>query len=180
MSAGRKINSLSKEWGTPLKYVNAVRDFFSGKVDLDPCSNEFSIVNAVVEYRLPSKDGLKESWDYDNIYVNPPYGIDKNRKTSIKHWLKRCSDAHADFGSEVLALVPVATNTSHWKLYVFGKAKGICFLSDTRLKFLVSGKEGGKGAPMACSMIYWGKDSAKFNSIFEKYGAVVNLGSPNI
>lgn len=175
MTAGRTLNTLSQEWGTPEKYVNAVRQFFGGKIRLDPCSNEYSIVDAETEYRLPKYDGLRESWDYPTIYVNPPYGIDKDRRTSIKHWLSKCSMAHADYDSEVLALVPVATNTGHWKKFVFSNACAICFLYDTRLKFLVNGEDGGKGAPMSCAMIYWGPDYDRFFSVFQPFGAVVDL-----
>ncbi len=175
MSAGRTLNTLSQEWGTPHKYVDAVRDFFGGTIDLDPCSNRHSIVHARVEYQLPRQDGLRESWDFQNIYVNPPYGIDKERGTSIKKWLHRCATANKEHNSEVLALVPVATNTGHWKKYVFGAATAVCFLYDTRLKFLVDGKNGGKGAPMSCAMIYWGEDFEKFLSVFSKFGAVVDL-----
>ncbi len=46
MSAGRTVNSQSQTWGTPIKYVKAIKEFFGGKIDLDPCSNEYSIVNA--------------------------------------------------------------------------------------------------------------------------------------
>jgi hypothetical protein len=175
MTAGRNINTLSQEWGTPEKYVKAVREFFGGAIALDPCSNEYSIVHAETEYRLPRHDGLSESWDFPTIYVNPPYGLDKDHGTSIKGWLGRCALANKNHGSEVLALVPVATNTGHWKNHVFGKATGVCFLYDTRLKFLVNGKNGGKGAPMACAMIYWGIDFDGFFSIFARFGAVIDL-----
>ncbi|MFB3890798.1 MAG: DNA N-6-adenine-methyltransferase [Phycisphaerae bacterium] len=175
MTAGRKINTLSQDWGTPGKYVRAVKEFFGGSISLDPCSNENSIVHAQTEYRLPEHDGLRESWDFPTIYVNPPYGLDKERGTSIRHWLCRCAEAHRHHLSEVLALVPVATNTGHWKRHVFGQAEGVCFLYDTRLKFLVNGQNGGKGAPMACAMVYWGKDFDRFYSVFAKFGAVVNL-----
>ena len=175
MTAGRKLNTLSQEWGTPEKYVNAVREFFHGHIALDPCSNQYSTVRAVTEYALPSRDGLHESWDYPTIYVNPPYGIDKEHVTSIKHWLRKCEGAHREFGAEVLALIPVATNTGHWKINIFGKAAAVCFLYDTRLKFLVNGKNGGKGAPMACAMIYWGKNYDRFLSTFIKFGAVIDI-----
>lgn len=175
MSAGRNINTLSQNWGTPEKYVAAVLEVFGDEIDLDPCSNEFSIVNARVEYRLPIHDGLRESWNFPHIFVNPPYGIDQERGTSIKHWLYRCALANRNHHSEVLALIPVATNTGHWKQYVFGRARAVCFLSDTRLKFLVDGKNGGKGAPMSCAMVYWGKSLSRFQKVFSKYGAVVNL-----
>ncbi len=175
MTAGRSINSQSQEWGTPKKYADAVKRVFGGKIDLDPCSGKYSLVNAETEYRLPGQDGLKEIWDYQTIYVNPPYGTDRERGTAIRHWLAKCSEAHEKYGSEILALVPVATNTGHWKKYVFGKAEAICFLYDTRLKFLENGKNSGKGAPMACAMIYWGKSYRKFYRVFISYGAVVNI-----
>jgi hypothetical protein len=147
MSAGRTVNSQSQCWGTPKKYVDAVTNFFGGRIVLDPCSNEFSIVNAEVEYSLPEKDGLKESWDFPTIYVNPPYGADRERGTTIKNWLAKCALAHKNYDSEVIALVPVATNTGHWKQSVFGEATAICFLYDTRLKFLENGLNVGKGCP---------------------------------
>jgi len=49
------------------------------------------------------------------------------------------------------------------------------FFSDTRLKFLVYGREGGKGVPMACCMVYWGKYHYRFKNIFQKYGYVISL-----
>lgn len=175
MTAGRKINTTSQEWGTPEKYVSAVRKVLGGDIHLDPCSNSHSIVGANVEYMLPEKDGLKESWNYSTIYVNPPYGLDKARGTSIKDWLARCAHAHEIYASEVIALVPVATNTGHWKKYIFTRAQNICFLYDTRLHFLENGRNGGKGAPMACAMIYWGKYPKRFYDTFIEHGAVVDV-----
>ncbi|RYU95379.1 DNA N-6-adenine-methyltransferase [Emticicia agri] len=175
MSAGRSINTLSQSWGTPHKYVKAVKEVFGGKIDLDPCSNEYSVVNAEVEYMLPYHNGLEESWNFKTIFVNPPYGIDKERNTTIKNWLSKCAYAHEKFDAEVLALVPIAANTAHWKRFVFTKATSICFLYDTRLKFLENGIDKGKGAPMACSMIYWGSYYEKFYDVFIEYGAVVDI-----
>lgn len=177
MSAGRTVNSLSQSWGTPSKYVKAVKNFFGGSISLDPCSNKYSIVDAETEFMLPEKDGLMEEWNFSTIYVNPPYGADRERGTTIKNWLAKCYKTHKKFNNEILALVPVATNTSHWKHYVFGKAKAICFLYDTRLKFLVEGKDSGKGAPMSCAMVYWGYNIEEFYNIFIEHGAVVDLSN---
>lgn len=175
MSAGRSVNSQSQAWGTPKKYVEAVKKFFGGSIALDPCSNEFSVVHALTEYMLPENDGLRQSWDFPTIYVNPPYGADRERGTTIKNWLANCALANEKYNSEVLALVPVATNTGHWKQSVFGRAKAICFLYDTRLKFLENGLDVGKGAPMSCSMIYWGERFEEFYKEFINFGAVVDL-----
>jgi len=175
MTAGRQVITQNKDWCTPPKYVEAIREFFGRTIHLDPCSNRYSIVNASIEYGLPKHDGLRESWDYPTIYVNPPYGIDHKHGTAIRDWLRRCEEANKRFGSEVIALVPVATNTGHWKKYIYGKASAICFLYDTRLRFLVNGKNGGKGAPMSCALIYWGKNYERFFQSFLEFGAVVNI-----
>lgn len=177
MSAGRTVNSQSQSWGTPKKYVDVIKRFLGGSIDLDPCSNEFSIVQAGTEFILPDNDGLREEWNYRTIYMNPPYGSDRSRGTSIKNWLAKCALTHQKYGSEILALVPVATNTGHWKQSVFGKAASICFLYDTRLKFLVDGLDTGKGAPMSCAMIYWGANFEIFFNTFIEYGAVVDISN---
>lgn len=177
MSAGRKVKTQSQDWGTPLKYVRAVREVFDGAIHLDPCSNRHSIVHARVEFALPKHDGLKEKWDYPTIYVNPPYGADFDRGTTIKNWLAKCANAHQEYGAEVLALVPVAPNTLHWKKYVFTQAAGVCFLYDTRLRFLENGQDVGKGAPMACAMVYWGHRYDHFFDVFIEHGAVVDVRS---
>ncbi len=177
MSAGRTVNSQSQSWCTPEKYVNAIKLFFGNSVKVDPCSNEHSIVNADIEWTLPEHDGLVKEWDYPTIYVNPPYGADRKRGTTIKDWLLKCASTRKQYNSEILALVPVAVNTKHWKQSVFGQASAICFLYDTRLKFLENGNGGGKGAPMACSMIYWGENYKKFYNIFISYGAVVDISN---
>jgi len=175
VTAGRTVNSQSLNWCTPPKYVDAVRKVLGGRIALDPCCNEWSIVKAATEYQLPDHDGLKEEWDFPTIYVNPPYGADRQRGSTIKHWLFRCAHAFTHYHAEVLALVPVATNTSHWKEYVWGRATAVCFLYDTRLRFFVNGKDEGKGAPMACAMIYWGKNFRKFHQVFMEFGAVADL-----
>lgn len=177
MTAGRQVNTLSQSWCTPPKYVNAIKKFWQGKIDLDPCSNSYSIVNAQTEFQLPQIDGLKEEWNYPTIYVNPPYGSDRERGTTIKDWLAKCALSHQKYQAEIIALIPVATNTTHWKKYIFGQATAICFLYDTRLRFLVDGMDGGKGAPMACCLIYWGENIQRFFHCFIEYGAVVDINN---
>jgi DNA N-6-adenine-methyltransferase (Dam) len=174
MTAGRTVIGNSRDWCTPIKYVQAVREVL-GEIDLDPCSNEWSHVGAGTEWKLPHDDGLKHDWRFSSIYVNPPYGSDPVRGTRIFDWLCKCSEAHTEYGSEVIALVPIAANTKHWKMYVWPTAASVCFLYDTRVRFLVRGRDDGKGSPMACAAVYWGKNKSKFAEVFRHHGAVVDL-----
>lgn len=177
MSAGRKVNTKSQNWNTPPKYVDAIREFFGGSIALDPCSNATSIVHAETEIMLPHDDGLLVDWErYPTVFVNPPYGRDRERGTSIADWLRKCAES-SDAGCDVIALVPVATNTNHWKKWVFGRADAVCFLYDTRLKFLEDGVESKKGAPMACALVYWGCRPNTFIQKFTQSGAAINLGA---
>jgi hypothetical protein len=175
MTAGRQAVSSKKDWCTPKKLIVAVKQVFGGQIDLDPCSNEFSIVGANTEFMLTHQDGLQQSWNYKTIYVNPPYGSDTERGTTIKNWYCKIAEAYIKHGAEIIVLVPVAPNTAHWKKYVFPIASAICFLYDTRLKFLIKGSENNKGAPMACCCIYYGERQSVFADVFSEFGAVVPL-----
>lgn len=170
MSAGRKSVSDKKDWNTPPKIISAVKLFWDGLIGLDPCSNSSSTVFAEKEFMLP-QDGLKLEWNADTIFVNPPYG--KSENSSIKAWFEKT--ALRSNKTEIIFLVPVATNTSHWKKYVFPAASSICFLFDTRLKFYENGLESTKGAPMSCCLIYWGGRQTDFKHCFSSLGYVVQL-----
>lgn len=174
MTAGRSTVATQVHWNTPAHYLVGIREVFGGVIHLDPCSNETSAVASLVEYRPPT-DGLRESWDAPTIFVNPPYGRDRIGGTTIKDWLRRCSAAHLAHGSEVIALVPVATNTSHWKEFVFPTAAAVCFLSDPRVKFTLGGVAIPRGAPMACALVYWGHAPALCRRHLSALGAVVRL-----
>lgn len=165
MSGYAKISG-NTDWNTPTKYVYKINEFFS-EIDLDPCSNEGSIVEATEKYLLPLQDGLELPWR-QRTFVNPPYG------SGIKKWFHKSWIEH-NKGNEILMLVPVATNTSHWKEYVWNKATAICFLYDTRLKFRINGNENNKGCPMACCFIYYGQDKDRFTEVFSECGACVIL-----
>lgn len=175
--AKRRRVSRAHDWCTPQIYVDAVKEFWGGKISLDPCSNQWSLVHAEMEYTMPRLNGLRKTWEYPTIFVNPPYGLDVKRHTSIKNWLLRCAEANEKYSSEVIALIPVATNTSHWKEAIFGKAQAVCFLYETRVKFLEAGEPAGRGAPMACCLVYWGHRKEEFINQFMKFGAVVDLST---
>jgi hypothetical protein len=170
MSAGRKNNAEKKDWNTPPKYIKPITEFFGGKIELDPCSNQYSLVNAVNNYLYPENDGLMESWNFSSIFVNPPYG--KSNGKTLYDWIYKGASENRKYQSEIIYLIPVATNTKHFKEIIFKKFKSICFLEDTRLKFYNEGIEDKKGAPMACCLCYIGNRTYEFKEKFSQFGKV--------
>jgi hypothetical protein len=170
--AGRSNSDNNKHWNTPPSYAKLVEDFF-GTIDLDPCSNEFSLVKSKSAIMLPD-DGLSLNWTKGNVFVNPPYGKDYDRGTSIKDWYKKITQEYKD-GCEVIVLAPVASNTSYWRNYVFGCATSICFIYEPRVKFYLDGDKEPKGCPVACCFIYYGDNSTRFKEVFNEVGYCVEL-----
>jgi len=66
----------------------------------------------------------------------------------------------------------VLAHSYDWLLFL---TDAVCFLYDTRLRFLVEGRDEGKGAPMSCAMVYWGAHFSRFEAVFLSHGAVVSL-----
>jgi len=169
----RKSVSTNKDWCTPAVYADAIRKFF-GIIELDPCSNKYSLVKAQTEFNL-LVNGLAQEWNYKTIFVNPPYGRNKENNTSLKDWILRCQDSHKKYGSEVILLVPASTNTKHWQNIIFQSATAICFLKEPRVKFFNPEYDLSKGAPMACSIVYWGKEVERFIQEFGIFGKVLKV-----
>ena len=164
MTAGRKVNTSSIHWNTPYKYAEPITDFLNG-ISLDPCSNNTSIINSDVNLY---SNGLEYDWcKHKTIFVNPPYG--RNGNTSIYDWIKKGYNTYKLSKNEIIYLIPVATNTRHWKEFVFN-SDVICFLADTRLKFLIDGSTDNKGASMACCLVYFGGRSKEFINKFSEFG----------
>lgn len=170
--------SINKEYNTPPRIISTVKTFFGGRIDLDPCSNDYSMVNADNEFKLPT-DGLIQDWTiYRSIFVNPPYGRDVERGTSIRDWCRKCRETYiANPECHILLLIPVATNTRHWKDYIFPSASHICFLYDTRVKFWENGRENKKGSPMPCCIVHYGKrfEGRSFMDYFKELGFCIRL-----
>jgi len=75
-----------------------------GAVDLDPCSNRWSIVPAPVAWR---RGALERPW-FGRVYMNNPYS--KNGR-----WVKKCAaELEAGHVVAILALMPAAPTTVWW------------------------------------------------------------------
>jgi phage N-6-adenine-methyltransferase len=150
----------SEEWYTPELYTNAVREVLDG-IWLDPASCETA--NQVVKARkiyTREEDGLKQTWDANTIFLNPPYCRNQGL------WVDKLI-AERDNYNEAILLVSNATDTNWFqKLLQFP----ICFVKG-RIKFWTTGEH--KSRPtIGNAFVYLGDNQNKFADVFSKFGGV--------
>lgn len=153
MRSGQQPSGKS-DWETPDDLMAALREGF-GWFDLDPCAVEAtkkahrhigpdSQGLSVIDGRaIHSYDGLDHNWGL-KVYVNPPYG------RGIGNWVEKCyHEVERSNADLVVALLPVATDTAWWRLYV-SQATEVRFLKG-RVHFV--GADG--PAPFASAIVVW-------------------------
>ncbi len=199
--SGHIADSKSIHYNTPKHIVDAARRFYNDNIDLDPASNDFSIVGAKTEYKLPYSDGLTLPW-YGNVWINPPFGNGYYRTTEgkieclsraefklltdeekelyskkvIKDWIKKCSTCDA---KQVLALIPSYTDSTAWQQIVFPSCDAICFLAG-RVNFDLAGVKQ-DSAPMGMAIVLWANTDLtdltvldRFREVFSRLGTVID------
>lgn len=172
--AGAIADAANLDWNTPEYIVEAVRKTFNGSIDLDPCSNNSSLVKAKENWIYPAHNGLLESWSSSlvkTVYVNPPYGrsylyrgkcllpkqfreLTKAQKAecttqTIYDWVKKANN-EAQLGCQIIMLIPAAPGIRAWQEIIFKDADQICFIKG-RVKF--PGGDNWCNVPLA--LIHW-------------------------
>lgn len=161
------IHSTGKNtYNTPERILAPIRSFWNGVIELDPCSNLTSLVNAKDNIVWPARDGLVETWGSQKTYVNPPFSVDK--KSVVGKWVSK-AHVESQCGAEVIMLIPASPETDWWQNIIFPKAQGICWL-DFRVTFV-----GEKHCiPKPIALVYFGRYPGGFCSHFRQLGHTYN------
>lgn len=118
------FSSKEEKWQTPDNIFNELDEEFY--FTLDPCCQHDS---AKCDYHFtPEEDGLKQSWQGQTVFVNPPYGKE------LKKWVKKSYEESKKFNTTVVLLIPSRTDTSYFHDYIYNKSE-IRFIRG-RIKFV--------------------------------------------
>ena len=123
------MSSDRPDWNTPTEVLRLLHAGWPDGVDLDPCSNATSIVDARQAY-TEDDDGLEQPWQVPTcglIYVNPPYG------RPLPAWAQKIQ-RERNAAHTIVTLIPARTDTGWWRTLVTG-ASHVIFLAG-RLRFL--------------------------------------------
>ena len=124
MNTAVMFSSKTDLWATPQEFYDKLNAEF--QFTLDPCATS---QNAKCEkYYTKKEDGLKQNWQGETVFCNPPYG------RVIKDWVKKCYEESRKENTTVVMLIPARTDTNYFHDYIYNKAKEIRFIRG-RLKF---------------------------------------------
>ena len=116
------FSSKSDEWGTPQAFFDKLNMIYN--FTLDPCA---TAGNAKCnKFYTMEEDGLKQDWQGETVFVNPPY-------SKIKDWVVKCRNESLKPGTTVVMLIPSRTDTRWWHQHCMA-AHQIFFVKG-RLKF---------------------------------------------
>ena len=132
------LSSEDMTWETPQDFFNELNKEFD--FTLDPCATKQTAKCA--NYFTPEIDGLKQSWDNERVFMNPPYG------TEISKWIKKASEQKNGI---VVCLIPARTDTRYFHEYLYQKANVELRFIKGRLKF--GGKQKGSGSAPFPSLV---------------------------
>lgn len=123
---------------TPPNVLACVGEFWPAGIDLDPCSNPWSLVKARRAW-TKSDDALAKRWcDHvprgGSIWMNPPF-------SNPEPFVSRLVLAIHDVNAEALLLVRHDSTTAWWQA-IEHHADALCLVRD-RLRFRLAGEDTG-------------------------------------
>ena len=116
------FSSSTDDWATPQEFFDRLNEEFL--FTLDPCANEKN--HKCDRYYTKEQDGLRQPWDGERVFCNPPYG------RGIGDWVKKAREA-AERNALVVLLLPARTDTRWFHDWIYGQSE-IRFLRG-RLRF---------------------------------------------
>lgn len=117
------FSSQRSNWETPQDLFDKLNAEFN--FTLDPCA---SADNAKCQkYFTQEQDGLKQNWQGETVFCNPPYGRE------IKKWVSKAYQESLKPDTLVVMLLPSRTDTTWFHDYILPYGK-IDFIKG-RLKF---------------------------------------------
>jgi len=132
-------------WNTSKYFLEKIHTVVP-KFCLDPATNPDSHVVAHTHY-YEEDDGLKQPWNAQNVYLNPPY-------STLETWVAKAHEEFHNGNAEtIVALLPCRTNTSYFHKLITPSAD-VLFI-EKRLRF----GEAAQQAPFASMLVVWSKSN---------------------
>lgn len=114
------------DWETPQDFFDEIDNEFH--FTLDACANGTN--HKCDKYFSESDDGLKQNWEGQTVWCNPPYGRE------ISKWVQKCSQESKQENTTVVMLIPARTDTKYFHEYIYNKPNVEIRFIKGRLRFV--------------------------------------------
>lgn len=165
-----QTSSLSEDWYTPPKYLEAVREVFGGVIDLDPMScveaNQYVKAERIFTAEM---DGLRQPWD-GYVYLNPPWGGNGGPRSAKRRAITKLIDSY-ERGNVKAAIVCLNANATTTSWFAPLLDYHVCFPNHRVEHWGPSAKGGSPNSGTV--FIYLGPDPFRFAEVFRQFGAVM-------
>ena len=153
------------EWYTPIRYIDAVRDFYGGTIELDAASSEHAQQTIQAErYFTKDDDALSQEW-HGRVWLNPPYA-----QPAMAEFVSKLIAEHAAGRvTEAVLLTHNYTDTA-WFHAIAEAASAICFTRG-RIRFYNT-KDEEASPTQGQAFSYFGGNLAEFVEVFRQFGFV--------
>ena len=151
------ISAKSDEHCTPKYFLEAVVECMGG-IDLDPASNSKDNPNVPASNHLTLEDdALKHDWA-GRVFLNPPF-------SEVSKFIKKLM-AEIESGRVTEAIVLTKSDTrTNWYKELRLNAKVLCFVEGYHCF-----GDANNSATFGVLLSYFGKEPARFRSVFKKFG----------
>jgi len=158
----------SNEWYTQAVYTDAARAVMDG-IELDPasCATADLLVRAD-RYYTQEQDGLQQDWTCGSMWLNPPYGT-INGKSNMAMWAAKLMDSYTAGRVRQAILLCMANTEALWFQPLWGYP--LCFPCPRVLFHRPGGRL--DHHHMGTCFVYFGENTQRFVTIFQKFGPVV-------
>jgi ParB family chromosome partitioning protein len=162
-------------WFTPTKIIDFVKDYFGGKIDLDPasCAMANEIIQATNIFTIDD-DGLSKNWAKfgNKIYCNPPYN-----NGEMQSWLNYAARQYQE-NPELEIIMLVNHSDGKWFAEFVRKYVDSYFQLDFRVRFIDGENPGDPSSPRYSNdLIYFGKCPNDFYEIALKHFKQARISS---
>lgn len=158
----RKVmfSSLRQDWATPKDIFNELDKEFH--FTLDPCCSEKTA--KCKKFFTIKEDGLKQSWEGEKVFVNPPFGREQAA------WIKKCFEESQKKDTLVVMLIPARTDTLAFHEYIYPNAS-LRFIKG-RIKFenpdSTTPKEKWTAAPFPSMVVIFGQTTKAYQKAYRQ------------
>jgi site-specific DNA-methyltransferase (adenine-specific) len=158
----------STDYFTPPRILDPVREYFGGRIDLDPATTWENPTGAR-RIHTPANSGLDAQWIPYRVFVNPPYG------RVLRRWVGKIYEESRK-GCEIVALLPGQRfEQKYWQVEVFNPTLiGFCMVRK-RVSFLRPDGTVAKGNPYGSFVYLYNGDFTRFEKAFSEVGLCIRI-----